>query len=152
HSGYYHYFHVTVQREVLHNNSVTLSYVGSRGIDLFWRKETNAPALGSPTSGNIDARRPFYAQFPQYRSIVEFTNDSKSWYDSVQLSFRQNQWHGVNTQYNYTLSKCTDYNSSSRDTVPPQATNPYDPSNNKGPCTSDIRHNFNAGGSYVVPG
>ena len=50
-----------------------------------------------------DLARPFRAQFPQYRSIVEFTNDSKSWYDSVQLSFRQNAWHGINTQYNYTL-------------------------------------------------
>jgi hypothetical protein len=152
HSGYYHYFHVTAQRELFHNNSITVSYVGSRGNDLVWRKEINAPPLGSPTSGNIDSRRPFFAQFPQYRSIVEFTNDSKSWYDSVQISYRQNQWRGINTQYNYTLAKCTDYNSGSRDTVPPQADNPYDPAANKGPCNSDIRHNFNVGGSYVVPG
>src|SRR6185503_61704 len=32
-----------------------------------------------------------------------------------------------------------------------QAMNPYDPSNNEGPCASDIRHNFNFGGSYAVP-
>jgi hypothetical protein len=90
-------------------------------------------------------------QFPQYRSIAEFTNDSKSWYDSVQLSCRQKQWHGINTQYNYTLSKCTDYNSGSRDGATEQAMNPYDPSNNEGPCNADIRHNFNVGGSYIVP-
>ena len=30
--------------------------------------------------------------------------------------------------------------------------NPYDPANNKGPCSFDIRHNFNVGGSYVMPG
>src|SRR5262249_58559516 len=100
---------------------------------------------------NIDSFRPFFQKFPQYRSIVEFSNDSKSWYDSVQLSFRQNLWHGINSQYNYTLSKCTDYNSGSRDGATEQAMNPYDPSNNKGPCTSDIRHNFNVGGSYAVP-
>ena len=152
HSGYYHYFHATLQREVLRNSSVTVSYVGSRGNDLVWRREINAPSLGSPTSGNIDALRPFFSQFPQYRSILQFTNDSKSWYDSMQLSFRQNQWHGINTQYNYTLSKCTDYNSGSRDGATEQAMNPYDPSNNEGPCTSDIRHNFNFGGSYAVPG
>lgn len=151
HSGYYHYFHATVQRELFRNNSVTVSYVGSRGNDLVWRREINAPPLGSPTSGNIDALRPFFRQFPQYRSILQFTNDSKSWYDSVQLSWRQQQWHGINTQYNYTLSKCTDYNSGSRDGATEQAMNPYDPSNNKGPCNSDIRHNFNAGGSYIVP-
>ena len=52
-------------------------------------KPTRAP-LGSPTTGNTDSFRPFFKTFPQYRSIVEFTNDSKSWYDSVQFSYRQN--------------------------------------------------------------
>jgi hypothetical protein len=150
HLGYYHYFHTTFQREVLRNNSVTVSYVGSRGNDLVWRKEINAPPLGSPTSSG-DLLRPFHNTFPQYRSIFEYTNDSKSWYDSLQLSFRQNSWHGINTQYNYTLSKCTDYNSGNRDTGPSQATNPYDPSNSEGPCNFDVRHNFNFGGSYAIP-
>jgi len=147
--GHYHYFHTTLQRELFHNNTVTVSYVGSRGQGLVWRKEINAPPLGS-TGG--DLARPFRAQFPQFRSIFEYTNDSKSWYDSVQLSYRQNMWHGINTQYNYTWSDCTDYNSGNRDTGPSQATNPYDPANSKGPCNFDIRHNFNVGGSYVIPG
>jgi len=149
--GRYHYFHTTFQREVMRNNSVTVSYVGSRGQGLVWRKEINAPPLGSPTT-SPDLIRPFRAQFPQYRSIAEFTNDSKSWYDSLQLSYRQNAWHGINTQYNYTLSKCTDYNSGNRDAANAQAANPYDPSNNEGPCNFDIRHNFNVGGSYAIPG
>jgi hypothetical protein len=149
--GRYHYFHATFQREVLRNNSVTVSYVGSRGQGLVWRREINAPPLGSPTT-SADPFRPFFAQFPQYRSIFEFTNDSKSWYDSLQLSYRQNSWHGINTQYNYTLSNCRDYNSGNRDTGPSQATSPYDPSNSEGPCNFDIRHNFNVGGSYAVPG
>jgi carboxypeptidase family protein/TonB-dependent receptor-like protein len=151
HLGYYNYFHATVQRQVLQNNSVTVSYVGSRGRDLVSRVNINAPALGSPTSGAVDRLRPFFAQFPQYRNILEFTNDGKSWFDSVQLSFRQNMWHGINTQYNYTLSKCTDYQSTNRNPATLQATNPYDPSNDEGPCTYDIRHNFNFGGSYAVP-
>jgi Carboxypeptidase regulatory-like domain/TonB-dependent Receptor Plug Domain len=151
HSGYYHYFHATLQHELLRNSSVTVSYVGSRGNDLFWRREINAAPLGSPTSGNTDQYRPFFTRFPQYRSINAFTNDGKSWYDSVQLSFRQNMWHGINSQYNYTLSKCTDYNSGNRDGATEQAMNPYDPANNEGPCASDIRHNFNFGGSYAIP-
>jgi hypothetical protein len=149
--GRYHYFHATMQRQVLRNNSVTISYVGSRGQNLVWRKEINAPPLGSPTT-SPDLFRPLRPQFPIFRSIFEYTNDSQSWYDSLQLSFRQNAWHGINSQYNYTLSKCTDYNSGNRDTGPSQATNPYDPSNNKGPCNFDIRHNFNVGGSYTIPG
>jgi hypothetical protein len=152
HRGYYHYFHTTVQHEVGRNNSATISYVGSRGVDLVSRVNINAPLLGSPTSGAVDRLRPFFAQYPQFRNILEFNNDGKSWFDSLQLSFRQNQWHGINTQYNYTLSKCTDYQSTNRAPTTLQATNPYDPSNDKGPCTFDIRHNFNFGGNYGVPG
>jgi Carboxypeptidase regulatory-like domain/TonB dependent receptor-like, beta-barrel/TonB-dependent Receptor Plug Domain len=149
--GRYHYFHATLQRQLGDNNSVTVSYVGSRGQGLVWRKETNAPPLGSPTT-SPDLLRPYRSTFPQFRSIVEYTNDGASWYDSLQLSFRQNSWHGVNTQYNYTLSNCQDYNSGNRDAANAQAANPYDPSANKGPCDFDIRHNFNVGGSYEVPG
>src|SRR6185295_3184838 len=65
HSGYYHYFHATMQHEILRNNSVTVSYIGSRGQGLVWRKETNAPVLGSPTTGS-DQFRPFRATFPLY--------------------------------------------------------------------------------------
>ena len=146
--GRYHYYHLTFQREVLRNNSVTVSYIGSRGQGLVWRKETNAPPLGSTTG---DLARPYRSTFPQYRSIFEFTNDSQSWYDSLQLSFRQRSWHGINTQYNYTWSNCTDYNSGNRDTGPSQMTNPYNPADSKGPCNFDIRHNFNVGGSYEIP-
>jgi hypothetical protein len=150
HLGYYHYFHTTFQREVLHNNSVTVSYVGSRGMDLVWRKEINAPPVGSPVSSG-DLLRPFHGTFPEYRSIFEYTNDSRSWYDSLQLSFRQNSWHGINTQYNYTLSKCTDYSSNNRTTTPTQADNPYNPADSRGPCDFDVRHNFNVGGSFSIP-
>ena len=149
--GRYHYFHATVQRQIGNNNSVTVSYVGSRGQGLVWRKETNAPPLGSATT-SPDLLRPYRSTFPEFRSIVEYTNDGKSWYDSMQLSFRQNAWHGVNTQYSYTWSDCTDYNSGNRDAANAQAANPYDPAANLGPCDFDIRHNFSAGGSYEVPG
>src|SRR5262245_50080876 len=148
--GHYQYYHVTLQRQIGSANSATVSYVGSRGDNLVWRRETNAPPLGSPTT-SPDLLRPYRAQFPQYRSIVAYTNDGKSWYDSVQFSFRQNAWHGINSQYNYTLSDCKDYNSGNRDAANAQAANPYDPAANKGPCDFDIRHNFNVAGSYEIP-
>jgi Carboxypeptidase regulatory-like domain/TonB-dependent Receptor Plug Domain/TonB dependent receptor len=151
HSGYYQYFHATMQHELFRNSSVTVSYVGSRGKDLIMRREINAPVLGSSTTGAVDSRRPFFAQYPQFRNITQFTNDAQSWFDSVQFSFRQNQWRGINTQYNYTLAKCTDWNSSARGGINGQAHNPYNPADNEGPCDSDIRHNFNFGGSYAIP-
>src|SRR5206468_4996384 len=41
----YHYFHATLQRELWTNNSVTVSYVGSRGDELIWIRDINAPPL-----------------------------------------------------------------------------------------------------------
>jgi hypothetical protein len=87
------------------------------------------------------------------RHIIQLTNDGKSSYNALQLSFRQQNWHGINTQYNYTLSKCEDYNSDNsrgRNDFP-QANNPYDPAANRGRCLYDRPHNFNASGTYAIP-
>jgi hypothetical protein len=149
----YHYFHATFQRELFRSNAVTASYIGSRGRDQSWFRDINGPPVGSDFS-NPQPARPFYSQFPTLAHIIELTNDGKSWYDAMQLSLRQTNWHGINTQYNYTLSRCDDYNSDNsrgRNNFP-QANNPYDPALNRGPCDFDRRHNFNIAGTYTLPG
>jgi hypothetical protein len=148
----YHYFHATFQRELFRANAVTVSYIGSRGRNQSWFRDINGPALGSDFT-NPQANRPFAASFPTLAHIIELTNDGKSWYDALQLSYRQSNWKGINTQYNYTLSKCEDLNSDNsrgRNNFP-EANNPYDPSLNRGPCDFDRRHNFNASGTYTFP-
>jgi hypothetical protein len=153
HTPMYHYFHVTLQRELFRDNAVTVTYLGSRGREQSWFRDINGPPLGTSTSA-IQVNRPFYAQFPTLGHIIQLTNDGKSWYDALQLSYRQHNWHGINTQYNYTLSKCEDYNSDNsrgRNDFP-QANNPYTPAGNRGPCGFDRRHNFNVGGVYAIPG
>jgi hypothetical protein len=151
HTPMYHYWHATFQRELFRGNAVTASYIGSRGRDLSWYRDINAPPLGSPTS-NPQLFRPYFAQYPTLSHIIEATNDGRSWYDAMQLSYRQNG-QGFNIQYSYTLSKCEDYNSDNsrgRNDFP-QAENPYDPAANRGPCTYDRRHNFNISGTYAIP-
>jgi hypothetical protein len=153
HTPSYHYFHTTLQRELFRGNAVTVTYLGSRGMDQSWFRDINAPPLGTSTSV-IQQRRPFFAQFPTLGHIIQLTNDGRSWYNALQVSYRQQAWHGINTQYNYTLSKCEDYNSDNsrgRNDFP-QAVNPYDPAANRGPCGFDRRHNFNVGGVYAIPG
>jgi hypothetical protein len=149
----YHYFHATLQRELFRGNAVTVTYLGSRGQDQSWFRDINGSPLGTDFS-NPQSARPFARLYPTLGHIIELTNDGKSWYNSLQLSFRQQSWHGINTQYNYTLSKCEDYNSDNsrgRNDFP-QANNPYDPAANRGPCLFDRRHNFNVGGVYAIPG
>lgn len=148
----YHYFHATFQREVFRGNAVTVSYVASRGRNQSWFRDINGPPVGSDFT-NPQENRPFFAEFPTLGHIIQLTNDGKSWYDALQLSYRQNNWHGLNTQYNYTLSSCEDYNSDNsrgRNNFP-QANNPYDPASNRGPCDFDRRHNFNLSGTYTFP-
>jgi hypothetical protein len=151
----YHYFHATVQRELFTGNAVTVTYLGSRGRDQSWFRDINGPPIGSPP-GNPQPYRPFATQSSSSNlgHIIELTNDGKSWYNALQLTYRQQSWHRINTQYNYTLSKCEDYNSDNsrgRNDFP-QANNPYDPAANRGPCGFDRRHNFNVGGVYAIPG
>jgi len=147
-----HYYHATFQREIFRSNAITVSYVMSRGRDLNWFRDINGPPLGTPLD-KIQQSRPFYNVAPDLKHIIQMNNDGKSWYDAMQLSYRQNQWHGINSQYNYTLSKCEDYNSDNvrgRNNFP-QANNPYNPAANKGPCGFDRRHNFNIAGTYSFP-
>jgi hypothetical protein len=149
----YHYFHATLQRELFRGNAVTVTYLGSRGREQSWFRDVNGPPVGTPFA-NPQPFRPFARQYPMLAHIIQLTNDGKSWYNALQLSYRQQGWHGINTQYNYTLSKCEDYNSDNsrgRNDFP-QANNPYDPAANKGPCSFDRRHNFNVGGVYAIPG
>jgi hypothetical protein len=148
-----HYYHATFQREIFRSNAVTVSYVMTRGRDLNWFRDINGPPIGTPSS-LIQQSRPFYSVAPDLGHIIQMNNDGKSWYDALQLSYRQNSWHGINTQYNYTLSKCEDYasdNSRGRNNFP-VANNPYNPALNKGPCDFDRRHNFNLAGTYTFPG
>jgi hypothetical protein len=145
----YHFFHVSLQRELFKNNVLSLSYVGHRGRKQIMYRDINAPPLGSAGG---QANRPFARQYPDLAHIIEVTNDGRSRYNSLQASFRQ-KWKTINTQYNYTLAKCNDYNSSNRTQRHNfgQAQNPWRPESGEGPCDNDVRHNLNVGGTYGVP-
>ncbi len=148
----YNLFHFTVQRELFKNNTLSISYVGSRGKNLLMVRDLNAPAIGSDYT-DPQPNRPFFAQYPDFKHIVQTVDDGKSWYDSVQISLRQANWHGLNTQFNFTWSKCEDYNSVNRGGAGQagQYQNPYNPAANRGPCSHDVPKNFNVGGVYKIP-
>jgi hypothetical protein len=71
----------------------------------------------------------------------------------MQVTYRQRDWHGLNTMVNFTWSHCTDTNSVNRGggSTVPIAENPYNPNSNQGPCDSDVRRNFNVGVVYDFP-
>jgi hypothetical protein len=167
------YFNATIQHELFRNNVVTVSYVGAHGTNLLLNRQLNLRPVGcfangnqlkgppnsanNPTSLNCD--RPFDSVFqdssgnPLYKYVNQLTNDGYSRYNSMQVTYRQRGWHGLNSIVNFTWSNCIDTNSVNRggsSTLPIQE-NPYNPSSNRGPCDTDIRRNFNTGVGYDFP-
>ena len=90
---------------------------------------------------------------PNFKYIIQLTNDGYSRYNAMQVTYRQRDWHGLNTMVNFTWSNCIDTNSVNRGggSTLPVKENPYDPSSNQGPCDTDVRKNFNAGVVYEFP-
>ncbi|HEX4488984.1 MAG TPA: TonB-dependent receptor [Terriglobales bacterium] len=150
-----HNYSLSLQREVAHNNVITVGYSGQRGQNLVMYRDLNASPIGSDcTNGpSCDPFRPYAPQFPDLRHIIQATNEATSQYDSLQVSYNQRGWHGLNTQYNLTWSKCLDDSSSNRGGAGdyPQTNNPFSADDSRGLCDHDVRLNFNAGGVYTMP-
>ena len=145
-----HNYSLSIQQEVAHNNVLTIGYSGQHGTDLAINRDLNASPLGS--GGDI-SDRPFFNQFPNLRHIVQTTNLADSQYDSLQTSYNQRDWHGLDTEYNFTWSKCLDESSFNRGGTGdyPQLQNPLSIKDNRGLCDHDVRLNFNASGVYSFP-
>jgi len=156
-----------------------VTYSGQRGRDLILYYDANASPIGSidPIAGGVcsseaacDPDRPLSKKFidpvtggPLIRHLITATNGGSSQYDSLQVSYNQRAWHGLDTQYNLTWSKCFDLNSVNRGGQGnyPQINNdnpvgslaPAHPNfqDNRGLCDHDVRLNFNIGGVYEIP-
>ncbi len=151
---YAHNFSLSIQQEIARNNVFTLGYSGQHGERLALNRDLNASPLGS--AGNF-SDRPFSTQFPDLRHIIQTTNLGDSQYDSLQTSFNQRDWHGLDTTYNLTWSKCYDESSFNRGGSGdyPQMQNPLSIRDNRGLCDHDVRLNFNVSGVYslfTIPG
>jgi hypothetical protein len=153
------YYNASIQHQLFRNNAITVSYVGSHGTDSLLMRSLNNRPIGcrGQTTGNC--ARPFDSVFQDnngnalYKYVMQLTNDGYLRYNALQATYRQRDWHGLNTMVNFTWSNCIDTNSVNRgggSTVPIEE-NPYNPSSNQGPCDTDVRLNFNTGIVYDFP-
>ena len=153
------YYSATIQHELFRNNAITVSYIGSHGTDSFLNRSLNNRPVGCRGLSTGNCARPFDSVFqdssgnPLYKYINQLTNDGYSRYNALQATYRQRDWHGLNTMFNFTWSNCIDTNSVNRGggSTLPIKENPYNPSSNQGPCDSDVRLNFNTGVVYDFP-
>jgi hypothetical protein len=125
----------TVERELPWKSTISLGYVGRRGLHLQRESDINQPtlatAIANPTA-NLNSIRPYKG----FGSIRETDNVASSRYNSFQLSFNRRMTNGLQFGVAYTLSKSTDNGSNQRDVVP----DTYDTSMLWGPSEFDARH------------
>jgi len=174
------YYSATIQHQLFRNNAITVTYLGSHGTDSFLNRSLNNRSVGcwdanftnpvtqtgqltgpphsaTNTSG-LNCDRPFDSVYqlngvPNFAYIIQLTNDGYSRYNALQVTYRQRDWHGLNTTVNFTWSNCLDTNSVNRggaSTLPIEE-NPYNPKSNQGPCDTDVRLNFNTAVVYDFP-
>ncbi|HET6933001.1 MAG TPA: carboxypeptidase regulatory-like domain-containing protein [Candidatus Acidoferrum sp.] len=158
------YYNATIQHEIFRNNAITVSYLGSHGSDTLLSRSLNSRPVGcwdtvndvQLTTGNC--ARPFDSLYqlngvPNFSYVIQLNNEGYLRYNALQVTYRQRDWHGLNTIVNFTWSNCIDNNSTNRGggSFLPIEENPYNPSSNEGPCDSDVRRNFNTGITYDFP-
>jgi outer membrane receptor protein involved in Fe transport len=154
-----HAYNLTIEQEISNKTAFSIAYVGTAGRDLVNWRDLNAcpvstlPCVGTdPNTGAAIDRQPFAAQFPQYDHILQLNNDGYSNYNSLQLSYKVREVHGVTGQLNYTWSRSFDTGSANRGgTFLSDYQNPYNVNKGYAPSDFDTPWNVNFTLVYDVP-
>jgi hypothetical protein len=148
----------TFEREVGFNTTVTVGYVGRRGLHLQRERNINQLAEGTCPRGNcpfIDPANTSLGRFNEHAlrpykgfSIIRITsNESESMYHGLQLEVNRRFSNGLSFGGAYTYSKSNDDSSGPRDIVP----DAYNANNMWGPSSFDRRHIMVLNGIYELP-
>ncbi len=97
-----HQWNVTIQKELPFKTAVTISYAGTRGVDLFALDPKNEVAPG--TYANLQAARPF----PVFANINLYRNVASSSYHAGQLRVERRFSSGLSFGLSYSRGKQID--------------------------------------------
>ena len=151
------HYNIAVERELVRDMSLTVAYAGSRGSSMLRTIDGNP----RPPTGTTADGRPFWTGTepriaPQWDTVELKVSDSKSEYNSLQLSLNQRLRGGLTFRNSYTLSKAmdnytgvanVDFGGSESQTGP----NPFDRSLDWAPSPYDVRHNYRFNLVYRIP-
>ena len=98
-------FNVGIQRQLPWDAVLDVTYVGTRGSNIFRSRNVNVPL---PGPGALDPRRPFFNVAPNTPSINQRSGDGKSWYDALQVKLDKRFSGGLQGLVSYTHSKSED--------------------------------------------
>ena len=145
HWPYVMQYHLALQRELIRNLVLTVSYNGMRGIHLVSRRELNSriPEILPDGSKFFSASAP--KKNPAVGSMTLFATDSKAWYDGLQTGFHHRFGEGFSLLGSYTFSKALDQAPAAISFTevsggPKIRMDSDDLARDKGPGAFDVRH------------
>lgn len=168
-------YNLSVERELPWGMAATVSYAGTRGLDLYRRTEGNPIIpLGTPTmdaNGNSVCRNlgtPVFDPLGEKCWLGTETRinrnwaqsnflvaDSNSYYHGLQLQLRKRFSEGLQFQSSYTFSKALDETQGIVDaentTSHFASTDPFNRLRDRGPSSFDVRHNWSVNTIYHLP-
>jgi outer membrane receptor protein involved in Fe transport len=155
-------YNLNLQQQLTKKMTLQIGYVGSQGHKLLRFRDINQPTQAEITAADLgcncinDGTVPRHltgaSLFPFYINYLE--ESSNSVYNSLQTSFRVDNWHGITSTLNYTWSHSVDDASDGEDYVP-NASQPNDSQSpikfNRGNSNFDVRHRLAWNFIYEIP-
>ncbi len=132
-----------ITHAISNNLSLEVEYVGDHGARLTGFRDLNQPnSDGTPNA--------IGQKFPYLGFINQFTNDTISNYNGLQVTLTQRMTHGLSYTAGYTYSHGLDNGSLNRNGFLPQDSN--NPMADYASGDFDMRHRFTFTTSYDIPG
>ena len=149
-----------IQRQLFESTTLTVGYVGSRGVHLYVNRDLNpvqpsvvngVTVFGVPIAGKTGfTSNPRLNPAASSLSSAGTVGDSS--YNSLQAGLNRRFSHGLQTQVSYTWSKCLDNGSGTSGLEGGQPwTYPLDGSFDRGRCQFDRPQVFKLSGLYAIP-
>jgi hypothetical protein len=132
-TGYVQQWSIGIQREIVRDTVLDVSYVGNRGISL--ANSYNLSYVSPGTSPPVQRR-----VYPRYANIAFVDNSGMSWYDSMQVRFERRFSKGYTFSAAYTWGHSLAIGSvAGTQNESNGFRNPTDFGSDKGPGPADIR-------------
>ncbi len=142
-------YDLNIQHSFTSNVFWQVGYVGSRASHLLGLFDINPAAVNTAGLANPNLTRPYYSQFPNFTVIDEARSNLDSNYNSLQTSFRIQNFHHLTSQLGYTWAHALDYETGFLPYLPQ---NPLDEKAEYGNSDYDVRQTLTGYIDYQVPG
>jgi len=161
HTPHMYQWNFNIQHQLTASTSLTVGYVGSRGLHLYVNRDIN-PVLPSTVNGvqvfgvPLGPTRPGFISNPRENGVPVALNSegpaADSSYNSLQVGVNHRFSHGLQSQLSYTWSKCMDDASGTYGLEGGiNASDPLNLSFDRGRCLFDRPQVFNLSGVYALP-